>query len=91
MCWHVSALVFSEKLILCPFYVRLKSFFGHKIILFLSQSVAPLMQGALVGSGGVVSERNVVVDLAYADGFTFGLVRVFAGHGFSVDLHWQQD
>ena len=45
--------------------------------------LAPSTQGGLVDSGGVVCERNVVVDLGYADGFTFGLVGVFARHGFS--------
>jgi len=81
--------VFSENLILCPFYVRLKSFFGHKTVSLLSQFVAPSTQGALVDSGGVVGERNVGVDLAYPDGLMFGLVRVFAGHGFSFGLAWQ--
>jgi len=58
--------VFSDNLILCPFYVRLKSFFGHKTVLFHSQLVAPVTQGALVDNGGVAGERNVVVDLEYA-------------------------
>ena len=61
---------------MCPFYVRMKSFFGHKIVLLLSQFAAPSTQGALVDTGGVV-------DLQYADGFRFGFVRVFAGHDFS--------
>jgi len=81
--------VFSDKLILCPFYVRLKSFFGHKTVLLLSQLLAPATQGALEDSGGVAGERNIVVELAYADGLTFGLVRIFAGHGFSVGLNWR--
>jgi len=81
--------VCSGKLILCPFYVRLKSFFGHKTILLLSQLLAPATQGALADSDGVAGERNIVVDLAYADGFTFGLVGIFAGHGSSVDLNWR--
>jgi len=58
--------------------------------LLLSQLLAPATQGALADSGGVAGERNIVVDLAYADGFTFGLVRVFAGHGISVGLNWRQ-
>jgi len=57
--------------------------------LLLSQLLAPVTQDALADSGGVAGERNIVVDLAYTDGFTFGLVRIFAGHGFFVGLKWQ--
>jgi len=44
---------------LCPFFGQRKNFFGQSWDLAAAQSLAPLMQGALVDSGGVVGERNV--------------------------------